>query len=132
MQITHQSISAIATERQVSNFNKKFSIDFETGCWNWKTYIGKNGYGQFILNPKKVSAHRASWIIHKGEIPQGLFILHKCDNKKCVNPNHLFLGTQLENIRDAYSKGRGQIGKSHNYVINPIPHPRSKTNGRFI
>lgn len=76
-------------------------------CWIWSAYIDrKTGYGykQWFGVPTLV--HRVSWILSHGEIPDGLFVLHKCDNKICVNPNHLFLGTQLDNMQDMIAKGR--------------------------
>lgn len=74
-------------------------------CWFWIGSQNKHGYGQVgLLGENK--AHRLSWILFKGEIPKGLKVLHKCDIRNCVNPNHLFLGTQIENIRDMDSKGR--------------------------
>lgn len=74
-------------------------------CWSW---VGStaHGYGDFTANRKHHLAHRHSWLIHYGVIPVGLFVLHRCDNPRCCNPNHLFLGTQKDNIYDAYSKGR--------------------------
>lgn len=75
-------------------------------CWNWLGGIKDTGRGNFYLDGKTIQAHRMSWLIHFGEIPDGLDVLHTCDNGKCVNPNHLFLGTQLDNIRDMESKGR--------------------------
>jgi hypothetical protein len=66
-----------------------------------------------------MTAHRASWIIHNGKIPNGLFVCHKCDNKKCVNPDHLFLGTQKDNMKDKISKGREARGKSHGSFTRP-------------
>lgn len=86
-------------ERFYSSFEKS---DF---CWEWKKSLAKTGYGQFWMNGKNISSHRASWILHKGEIPSGLWICHHCDNKKCVNPDHLFLGTVQDNVDDAISKG---------------------------
>lgn len=80
------------------------------GCWNWiGCKIGKMGYGQFrfVKNGKiQNRAHRVSWIIHNGEIPDGLLVLHKCDNPLCVRPDHLFLGTDLDNATDRMKKGR--------------------------
>jgi hypothetical protein len=77
------------------------------GCWIWTDTPASDGYGKFQASSGKTErAHRASWRIHKGEIQQGLYCLHKCDHPLCVNPDHLFLGTQADNIKDMISKGR--------------------------
>lgn len=83
------------------------------GCWYWAAaWTAKTGYGKFTICGDDVDSHRASYIIHKGKIPKGMVIMHTCDNKLCVNPDHLVMGTQADNIRDAVSKGRNPKGSS--------------------
>lgn len=84
------------------------SVDPITGCWNWTRAVGKSGYG-IIRIPGKTSAaslHRLSWTLSNGGIPKGMCICHRCDNKKCCNPDHLFIGTHKENAQDCIRKGR--------------------------
>lgn len=80
-------------------------------CWNWKASITTHGYGQIMWRGKPVKAHRASWFIHHGSIPHGLHVLHKCDNRRCVRPGHLFLGTNDDNAEDREQKGRTAWGR---------------------
>jgi hypothetical protein len=76
----------------------------ECGCWIWmKSVGGPMGYG---MAGRHGRAHRLSWIVHRGPIPEGLNVLHKCDTPSCVNPEHLFLGTHADNMRDSSEKGR--------------------------
>ena len=77
------------------------------GCVEWTGHIDANGYGRFSADGKPRWAHRVSWEIAHGKIPYGKNVLHKCDNPKCVNPDHLFLGTQKDNVLDMRNKGRG-------------------------
>lgn len=92
---------------------EKFVIKNPEGCWGWTGCAANPGYGQFRGNQKLIRAHRASWIIHFGEIPKGMYVCHKCDNKLCSNPEHLFLGTCKDNNLDMLKKGRSPIlGKS--------------------
>ena len=78
----------------------------ESGCLLWMGRIGRDGYGDVNLNGKPVATHRFSWIKRYGEIPKGLYVLHTCDTKSCINTNHLFLGTQKDNMKDAAIKDK--------------------------
>jgi len=83
------------------------TITTAEGCMEWQGAItSTTGYGKVKLGDRRIDTHRASWILTNGEIPDGLFICHKCDNRPCINPAHLFLGTRSDNMRDAYDKGR--------------------------
>lgn len=80
--------------------------------WNWLGNIVANGYGRLYYNNKSFHVHRLSYIIHFGEIDEGKCVCHKCDNKKCINSNHLFLGTQQDNIKDRDMKNRQAKGET--------------------
>ncbi len=83
-------------------------VDRSGDCWVWTgcTTGSKLKYGIFTIMGKNIGAHVFSWKIHHGEIPEGMNVCHTCDNPLCVNPNHLFIGTQKKNIRDMVVKGR--------------------------
>lgn len=99
-------------------FNSKYQIS-DSGCWNWTAgRRGKTGYGALKFKGKVIDSHRISYMIFKGEIPKGIFVCHRCDNRLCVNPDHLFLGTPKENYQDAVSKGRIKPLESR-----PLKHP---------
>lgn len=74
-------------------------------CWIWRGHVDSIGYGRFPYKGEN-KAHRVAYSIFTGQIPDGMLVLHKCDNRQCVNPEHLFLGTQSDNMKDMVSKGR--------------------------
>lgn len=86
-------------------------------CWVW-TGKTRNGYGRFSINKKVNNVNRYSWTIHFGKIPKGLCVCHKCDNPRCVNPAHLFLGTTVQNTNDRQQKQRQARGeKIHSAIL---------------
>lgn len=87
-------------------FLEKVKLDPETGCWVWQGSLRRDGYGRVCWQRQTALAHRVSRVLFCGEIPSGLSVLHKCDVRACCNPEHLFLGNQLDNMRDCAAKGR--------------------------
>lgn len=88
----------------------------ETGCWGWRAWTDRHGYGYVGkggARSGRLLAHRVSWELHYGPIPDGLWVLHRCDNPPCTRPDHLFLGTPADNTHDAQRKGR----------LVPMEHP---------
>ncbi len=94
--------------KTIKNFFSK--IDYPdnliNGCWTWTASTGLNGYGQFHVQRKHISAHRFSYVLFSGKIPKGKILLHSCDQPSCVNPFHLKPGTHKDNTQDMLSKGR--------------------------
>lgn len=104
----------------IQRFESKiyYSID---GCWYWTGSLNMWGYGMIGVSDKLKGAHRVSYELYKGKIPDGLFVLHSCDNRACVNPDHLRIGTQLDNLLEMQDKGRKAI-------LRGIANPRHKLN----
>lgn len=85
-----------------------------TGCWIWTALLNEHGYGLlYVSGDRNRLAHRVSWEMHKGPIPDGHGVLHRCDTPACVNPDHLFTGTQKDNLSDCSNKNRNAFGARH-------------------
>jgi len=94
-----------------TRFWKRVKKSDPESCWEWQGGRFNTGYGVFNMNPKVMTASRASWILTHGEIARDQHVLHKCDNPPCVNPNHLFIGIHNENTADKVAKNRQAKGE---------------------
>ena len=102
-------------------FWEKVSKGEDTECWEWNAALNSGGYGAFFTGYEWIGerrAHRISYTLEHGTIPEGMFVCHSCDNRKCVNPAHMWLGTNDENVKDMLEKGRHRpagSGKTNHY-----------------
>jgi HNH endonuclease/NUMOD3 motif len=103
----------------------------DCGCWIWTLYCSPGGYGESSLILGEYRMHRAAYRAFKGDIPKGLYILHKCDTPPCINPDHLFPGTHQDNAADRQRKGRTAQGENHGSRTQPEKFRRSKALSNF-
>ena len=93
-------------------------------CWLWIGFCDEHGYGRLHVAGRPDLAHRLSWEIHYGAVPQGRYVLHKCDTPACVNPEHLYLGTQVDTIADMFTRGRSHMRRGRQQMIPETELPR--------
>lgn len=98
----------------------------KNGCWEWQGSISEKGYGRVGYEGKNNRAHRVSWIAFKGVIKKGFCVCHHCDNKRCINPDHLFQGTNQDNVTDKMIKGRYIIPSRPNGENHPLAKLKNK------
>jgi hypothetical protein len=101
----------MTTRSRFAEYRDRYERDVDRsggpdGCWPWQGYIGTWGYGQMWAERATQLAHRVAWDLAVGPIPAGMSVLHRCDNRPCCNPSHLFLGTHTDNVRDMAAKER--------------------------
>ncbi len=116
--------SIVLTEKDITRFWSKVDKGDGSGCWNWIGTLNHKGYGRFAIGRKEPFAHRISYRLHIGE-PGDLFVCHHCDNPRCVRPNHFFLGTNLDNLRDSIVKGRRRNVRGDAHYLRKYPEKRS-------
>ncbi len=98
-------------KKLIARFWNKVDVGADQSCWNFREWKTKQGYGKFRVGKKKWMAHRFAWLVTNGDIPEGLFVCHECNNEPCCNPGHLYLGDRKRNSGDAARDGLYAVGE---------------------
>ena len=116
-------------DKVLSKIEERIIVD-DSGCWNWTKGLSESGYGVLRFLGFMSRAHRISYLCHYKKSPGNLLVCHKCDNKLCVNPHHLFLGTHKENTHDMFKKGRAVFSRTERNKFCWRGHPTTPENTR--
>ena len=103
-------ILTLSADEVQRRYWSRVRVNGDTGCWEWAGHLATTGYGRLTVHYRGMLTHRAAYVLAHGPIPNDLWVLHHCDNPACVNPDHLFLGTNQDNVDDRQRKGRGHTG----------------------
>lgn len=126
---SHSSRGAVRRKMCAEIFWTKVQIGAPDECWPWRQSTKAGGYGQLMVARRNVLAHRYAYELTNGAIPAGQFVCHSCDNRRCCNPAHLWLGTPLDNVRDMYTKGRRRSPSPE--VVRVAMAKRGRTNAKL-
>lgn len=126
--LTHGDANKVIDRSLAERFYAKVQKGGGTECWQWTGALSDWGYGKMGIDHRTVKAHRVSWELHNGAIPQGMYVLHRCDNPPCTNPAHLFLGTLSDNSNDMVNKKRHARAVSPETTVRGSRHSQAKLN----
>lgn len=125
MNINDRILSHRYFPRLVARFEAKRKRAAEGDCWLWLGLCNEDGYGYLSIRKRSIGAHRVAWVLANGPIPDGLHVLHRCDNPPCCNPAHLFLGAHRENIADMVRKRRHAYGEKNGLAVLTVEQVRA-------
>lgn len=110
-------VMPLLRERTIERLEKNSTPEPNSGCWLWLGVIGGAGYGRIKYKGQPWIVHRLAWTVHKGTIPEGAMVCHKCDVRSCINPDHLYIGDQETNMSDMVQRSRQAFGERHGFAI---------------
>jgi len=116
----------MAREITLALLKSRCKVDPRSECWGWANRIEDSGYGRLRVKGKSHYAHRLAYTLAHGKVPEGIDVMHHCNNKRCCNPDHLFAGTRKENVQRTASLGRMSCGLRHSFITRRTAQARAK------